>query len=109
MREVRRGMRTAEAMVLGLAEARHSRGQALATLARVNGAMPDSAVLTSYTWRAEGSGVIAGAGRRAADVLAAVERNHAAPNPPIEGAIVRAALGGHDRGRFTTNLGARNP
>ena len=109
MRDVRREMRTAEAMVLGLAEARHSRGQALATLARVNGAMPDSAVLTSYTWRADGSGVIAGAGRRAADVLAAVERNHVAPNPRIEGAIVREALGGHDWERFTIMFGAKNP
>ena len=83
MRDVRREMRTAEAMFLGLAEARRSRGQALATLARVNGAIPDSAVLTSYTWRSDESGVIAGAGRRAADVLAGVERSQAVPNPRI--------------------------
>ncbi len=109
MRDVRREMRTAEAMVLGLAEARRSRGEALATLARVNSAMPDSAVLTSYTWRSDGSGVIAGAGRRAADVLAGVERIHAAPNPRLEGAIVREALGGHEWERFTIIFGARNP
>jgi hypothetical protein len=109
MRDVRREMRTAEAMVLGLAEARRSRGEALTTLARVNGAMPDSAVLTSYTWRSNGSGVIAGAGRRAADVLAAVERSHAAANPRIEGAIVREALGGHDWERFTIIFGTKSP
>lgn len=109
MRDVRREMRTAEAMVLGLAEARRSRGEALATLARVNGAIPDSAVLTSYTWRSDGSGVVAGAGRRAADVLAAVERSHAVPSPRIEGAIVREALGGHEWERFTIIFGARNP
>lgn len=109
LRDVRREMRTAEAMVLGLAEARRSRGEALATLARVNGAIPDSAVLTSYTWRSDGSGVIAGAGRRAADVLAAVERSHAAPNPRIEGAIVREQLSGHEWERFTIIFGAKNP
>jgi len=109
MRDVRREMRTAEAMVMGLAEARRSRGQALATLARVNGAIPDSAVLTSYTWRSDGSGILAGAGCRAADVLAGVERSHAVPNPRIEGAIVREALGGHDWERFTIIFGPRNP
>jgi len=109
MRDVRREMRTAEAMVLGLTEARRSRGQALATLARVNGAIPDSAVLTSYTWRSDGSGIIAGAGRRAADVLAAVERSHAAPNPRIEGAIVRETLSGHEWERFTIIFSAKNP
>jgi hypothetical protein len=109
MRDVRREMRTAEAMVLGLAEARRSRGEALTTLARVNGAMPDSAVLTSYTWRSNGSGVIAGAGRRAADVLAAVERSHAATNPRIEGAIVREALGGREWERFTIIFGTKSP
>jgi len=109
MRDVRREMRTAEAMVIGLAEARRSRGEALATLARLNGAMPDSSVLTSYTWRSDGSGVIAGAGRRAADVLAAVERKHAAPNPRIEGAIVRETLGGREWERFTIIFGTKNP
>jgi hypothetical protein len=109
LRDVRREMRTAEAMVLGLSEARRSRGQALATLARVNSAIPDSAVVTSYTWRSDGSGVLAGAGRRAADVLAAVERSHAVPNPRIEGAIVREALGGHEWERFTIMFGSRNP
>jgi len=109
LRDVRREMRTAEAMVLDLAEARRSRGQALATLARVNGAIPDSAVLTSYTWRSDGSGILAGAGRRAADVLARVERSHAVPDPRIEGAIVREALGGHDWEHFTIIFGPRNP
>jgi len=111
LRDVRREMRTAEAMVFGLAEARRSRGQALATLARVNSVLPDSAVLTSYTWRSDGSGVVAGAGRRAADVLAAVERGRALANPRLEGAVVREALGvgGHEWERFTIVFGARAP
>jgi hypothetical protein len=109
MRDVRREMRTAEAMVLRLAEARRSRGEALATFARLNGAIPDSAVVTSYTWRSDGSGVVAGGGRRAADVLAAVERSHAVANPRMEGAIVREALAGHDWERFTIMFGTKNP
>jgi len=109
LHDVRREMRGAEEMVLGLAEARRSRGQALAALARVNGAIPDSAVITAYTWRADGSGVLAGAGRRAADVLAAVERSRAVANPRIEGAIVREALGGRDWERFTIIFGTKSP
>jgi len=109
MRDVRREMRTAEAMVLGLAEARRSRGEALATFARVSGAMPDSAVVTSYTWRADGSGLVAGAGRRAADALTALERSHAISNARIEGAIVREAMAGREWERFTIVFGPPIP
>lgn len=105
LRDVRREMRTAESMVLALTEARRSRGRALATLARVQAAIPDSAVLTSYTWRADGSGIVAGAGRRAADVLAAVEHGHALVNPRMEGAIVRELIAGREWERFTILFG----
>jgi len=109
LRDVRREMRTAESMVQGLAEARRARGQALATLARLSGALPDSAVLTAYTWRADGSGVVAGAGRRAADVVAAFERNHAVSMPRMEGAVVRETLAGHEWERFTILFGKTSP
>jgi hypothetical protein len=109
LRDVKREMRGAEAMVISLGEARRSRGQALAALARVNAALPDSAVLTSYTWRADGSGVIAGAARRAADVLAAIERNRTVTNPRIDGAIVRETLAGREWERFTVTFGPGNP
>ena len=109
LHDVRREMRAAEEMVLGLAEARRSRGQALVALARVNGAIPDSSVITAYTWRSDGSGVVAGAGRRAADVLAAVERSRAVSNSRIEGAIVREALSGREWERFTIIFGTTSP
>jgi len=105
LRDVRREMRTAESMVLSLVDARRSRGQALATIARLQAAIPDSTVLTAYTWRADGSGFLAGSGRRASDVLAAVERRHAVLNPRIEGAIVRETLAGRDWERFTITFG----
>lgn len=109
LREVRLEMRTAEAMVRELADARRARGEALAALARVNAALPDSSVLTSYTWRSRGSGIIAGAGLHASDVLAAVERRRAVPNARLEGAIVREVLAGREWERFTILFGERAP
>jgi hypothetical protein len=109
LRDVRREMRAAEAMVVQLADARRFRGQPLATLARVNAALPDSAVLTAYFWRSDGSGFIAGAGRRAADVLAAVERGHTVPSARVDGAIVRETLAGREWERFTIMFGGNRP
>jgi hypothetical protein len=109
LRDVRREMRAAETMVEALAAARHSRGQALATLARVSGSLPDSTVLTSYSWRADGSGILAGAGRRATDALAALDHSRAVVNPRVEGAIVRETLAGHEWERFTILFGATTP
>lgn len=109
LRDVRREMRAAETMVITLTDARRSRGEALATLARLKAAIPDSAVLTSYRWRADGSGLVSGASRRAGEVLAAVERSHAVANPRIEGAVVREAIAGRDWERFTIVFGASNP
>lgn len=109
LREVRQEMRGAEAMVVGIADARRERGEALTTFVRVSDALPDSAVFTSYAWRADGSGVVGGSSRRAADVLAALDRTKAVTNARIEGAIVRETLGGHDWERFTLIFGASNP
>jgi hypothetical protein len=109
LHDVRREMRAAEAMVQALADARRSRGQALATLGRVNGALPDSSVLTSYMWRADGSGVLAGVAQRATEVLAAIERSRAVVDPRGEGAVVRETLAGHEWERFTIIFGAPTP
>lgn len=105
LRDVKREMRAAEAMVLELANARRSRGEALATLARINAAVPDSAVMTSYTWRADSSGIVAGSARRAVDVLAAIERARAVPNPRLDGAVVREATPGREWERLTIIFG----
>ena len=107
--DVKREMRTAEAMVVSLANARRSRGQALAALAHINAAVPDSAVVTSYTWRADGTGVVAGSARRATDVLAAFDHTHAVATPRLDGAVVREAVAGREWERFTIIFGARNP
>jgi len=109
LRDVRQEMRTVESMIVGLTEARRARGEALAALARVSAAIPDSTVVTSYTWRGNGSGLVAGAGRHATDVLAAIERSHAVTNPRISGAVVRETLAGHEWERFTILFGAATP
>lgn len=109
LRDVKQEMRTAEAMVVGLANARQARGAALAALARINAAVPDSAAVTSYTWRADGTGVIAGSARRAADVVAAIDRSHALSNPRLDGAVVRESTAGHEWERFTIIFGATTP
>lgn len=109
LREVRHEMRSAEATVLELASARRARGQALATLARVNAGLPDSSVLTSYFWRSDRSGFLAGAARRAADVVADLERSHAVARPRLEGAVLRETLAGRDWERFTIMFGGNQP
>lgn len=107
LRDVHLEMRSAEEIVVTLAAARRARGEALATLARVNAAIPDSAVLTSYTWHADRSGVLTGAGRRAADVLSAVDRSKAVTDARLEGPTVREAIAGREWERFTISFGPR--
>ena len=43
-------------------------------LRRVTGALPDSGVVTSLAWSANGIGVLVGSARRATDVLARLDR-----------------------------------
>ncbi|HEV8265791.1 MAG TPA: hypothetical protein VGQ06_12660 [Gemmatimonadales bacterium] len=107
--EVRQELRTAEATVRAVADARRSRGRALAALVRVSAALPDSAVMTSLTWRADGSGVLTGAARRAADVLARLERSGAVKDPRIEGPVVRDGVAGREWERVTIVFGGRRP
>lgn len=109
LRQVRQEMREAELMVQSLAEARRSRGEALVTLARVSASLPDSAVFTSYSWRANGSGVVSGTARRAANVLAAMERTHALSRPRLEGGVVHETVAGHEWERFTIIFGGSTP
>jgi hypothetical protein len=104
----RRELREASATLLVIHEAERSRGRALAALAAVTSALPDSTVLTSFTWNAEGPGVLTGAARRAADIVARLERSADLPEPRLEGPVVREAVSGHDWERFTVVFG-RHP
>src|SRR2546428_13349634 len=68
--EARRELRDAETTLNAIAAAERERGRSLVILAALTGALPDSGVVTSLAWNADGSGGLVGAGRRATDVLA---------------------------------------
>ena len=64
--------------------------------------LPDSAVLTSVSWKEDGSLVLSGAARQAAQVLARLERVTRVGAPPaFEGPVVREAVAGREWERFT--------
>ncbi len=99
--DARREMRDAAATIQAVRDAQASRGGAAAALAAVTAALPDSAVITSFTWSADGMGALSGDARRAADVLARFERTNALPNPRFDGAITGEMIGGREWERFT--------
>ena len=104
----RRELREAELTVRAVTRAEQTRGRGLALLGAVAAALPDSAVVTSLTWKADGSGVMSGLARRAADVVARLERSGALPGPHLDGPVVRETGGGREWERFTIVFGAGN-
>jgi len=103
--DARRTLRVAGATVAAVRDAQHGRGRSLAVLSPIDGALPDSAVLTSLAWNANGSGVLTGLAQRAADVLARFERSGALPSPRFEGPVVKEAIAGRVWERFTIVFG----
>src|SRR5437667_3476253 len=101
----RRELREAEVAVRAVTQAERTRGQSLARLGAVAAALPDSAVVTSLNWKADGSGVMSGLARRAADVVGRLERSGALPGPRLEGPVVRERTGGREWERFTIVFG----
>jgi Tfp pilus assembly protein PilN len=100
----RRELRQAELAVRAVTQVEQTRGRSLALLGAVAAALPDSAVVTSLNWKADG-GVISGLARRAADVVARLERSGALPGPRLEGPTVRETAGGREWERFTIAFG----
>ena len=101
----RRELREAEATVRAVTQAEQTRGRSLTVLAAIAAALPDSAVLTSFTWRPDGCGVMSGLARRAADVVARLERSSTVAGPRLEGPVVREASRGREWERFTVVFG----
>jgi hypothetical protein len=104
--EARRELRMADATVRAVAEAERTRGRSLALLGAVTAALPDSAVLTALSWNAGGSGMLIGSARRAAEVVARLERGGVVAAPRLEGPVVREAVAGRGWERFTIVFGA---
>ena len=101
----RRELREAEATVRGVTQRERTRGRTLILLAVIASSLPDSAVITSLSWRADGTGVLSGSARRAADVVARVERAEPLAVPRLEGPVVRETIGGREWERFTIVFG----
>lgn len=102
----RRELRDAEATLAAIAVAERERGRGLAVLAAVTEALPDSAILTSLSWEADGRGVLAGAARRATDVVARLDRVPPFAGARLEGPVVREPVAGRDWERFTVLFGS---
>ncbi len=101
----RRELRDAAATVSAVTAAERLRGRSIAALIAITHALPDSAVLTSLAWSDDGSGVLSGVARRAADVVPALDRAGAVPAPRLEGPVVREPFGGRAWERFTIVFG----
>jgi len=71
----------------------------------VTRALPDSSVLTSLAWNADGSGVLLGASRRATDVLARLDRLDVLSHVRLGGPVVRETIAGKDWERFSIVFG----
>ena len=82
-------------------------GDLVATLFRVAAALPDSAFLTQLRVDSAGVGVVAGAARRPAAVLAALEGGAGLTAPRFEGRTSPDMVSGHPVERFAIGFGNR--
>lgn len=105
VREARRDLRDAETTLNAIAAAEQERGRSLVILAAVTGALPDSGVVTSLAWNADGSGILVGAARRATDVLARLDRLPTLSDVRLNGPAVRETIAGREWERFTILFG----
>jgi Tfp pilus assembly protein PilN len=103
--EARRELRDAETTLNAIAAAERDRGRSLEVLAAVTGALPDSGVVTSLSWNADGTGVLVGAARRATDVLARLGRLPVLSDVRLNGSAVRETISGREWERFTILFG----
>jgi Tfp pilus assembly protein PilN len=103
--DARRELRDAEAELNAIAHAESDRAGGLAMLAGVTQALPDSSVLTSLAWSADGTGALVGAAQHATDVVARLDRLDALTSVRLGGPVVREPLGGRDWERFTILFG----
>ena len=103
--EARRELRDAGTTLHAIATAERDRGLSLGLLAAVGGALPDSSVLTSFAWNADGSGVLVGGARHATDVVARLDRLGSLTGVRLGGPVVREPIGGKEWERFTILFG----
>jgi Tfp pilus assembly protein PilN len=100
-REARRSLEQAARAITVISAARDDRGGSVVALESVTAALPDSALLTSFAWRKDGSGVLSGLAKHASDVLGRMDRSGFGGSPRFEGPIVREVQAGRNWERFT--------
>jgi hypothetical protein len=101
----RRELRDAETTINAIAMAERDRGMSLGLLTAVTGALPDSSVLTSFAWNADGSGVLVGGAPHATDVVARLDRLGTLASVRLGGPVVRESMAGREWERFTILFG----
>ncbi|HET7603048.1 MAG TPA: hypothetical protein VFK36_08535 [Gemmatimonadales bacterium] len=107
--EARRRLHDAMRSVTAVRDHASHRGAVLASLVDVLNAMPDSAYLQSFRWRADGSGSLSGAGPDAAGVLARLEAVTTLPAPRMQGAAAADVTSGVRQEHFTIRFGNAEP
>lgn len=101
----RRTIRETDAMVFAVDTQSVEAGALLRTLAGIVTALPDSAYLTSLELDQAGAGMLTGAAPRAADLLASLDRNGAAPGARLDGAPLPETVNGRHVERFALRFG----
>jgi hypothetical protein len=101
------GVDSAERMIALLERESGAEGEVVAVLFRVAAALPDSAFLTQLRVDSAGVGLVAGAARRPAAVLAALEGRAGLTSPRFEGRTSRDVVAGQPVERFAIGFGAR--
>ena len=96
---------SASAIVAQLESDAASEGAAVTTLLRIAAAMPDSAFLTQIRIDSAGVGLVAGAARRPAAVLASLEREGGLRVPRFAGRTTPDLVGGRPVERFAIDFG----
>jgi len=103
--DARRELRDAETTVNAIAAAERERGRSLEILSAVTRGLPDSGVVTSLAWSADGSGVLVGAAKRATDVVARLDRLPVLSGVRLNGPAVRETIAAREWERFTILFG----
>jgi len=99
----------AEALLTTLDEAGAGRHRLQDQLLAVAAALPDSSYLVTLALDTLGRGLLTGGAHRATEVVATLERTHAAPNPRLEGAVTPDPLNAARWERFTILTGEGRP
>lgn len=103
--DARRELRDAEATLNAVTNAEGDRQRGFAVLVAITGALPDSSVLTSLAWSADGTGALVGVAQHAASVISRLDRVEVLTGVRLGGPVMRESIGARDWERFTILFG----